>query len=121
MSWLSRLKKWYQSEKSKSSSEEWPKAGYSLMYESELPPEMEAKYIDIIARKVVKYRMGLPAKLMLLTMKPASSIGSDLVILPGAPFMEFVGLPGYAFSLLFRKRENIERLVRKIEELELAR
>lgn len=78
--------------------------------------EREVQLLDSIAKIIVKYDLGMPANLLLEIICPLSYIGSTLFLLPSAPFLELFGIPGYEYTELFRKRDNIKRLIRKIEE-----
>jgi len=94
--------------------------------EYELPPEEEAlsekeqqilfKLADFIVRK----GMTVPAILTLETVKPLNYIGSQAMVFL-EPFVQAVirDVSGYnTFRRMMEKRENVERLLQKVEELD---
>lgn len=94
--------------------------------EYELPPEEEAlsekeqeilfKLADFIVRK----GMTVPAILTLETVKPLNYIGSQAMVFL-EPFVQAVirDVSGYnTFRRMMEKRDNIERLLQKVEELD---
>jgi hypothetical protein len=101
----------------------------------ELPPEKEElapeerELLRKIAQKVVDMRMTVPAILFLESVKPLNYIGSQVMVF----FEPFVGaifnfrtvhisgiqLNEYdLFRRMMEKRDNLERLLQKIEELD---
>jgi len=79
--------------------------------------ENERKLIEKFAKIVVDYGMEDPVIMALETFKPMSFVGSQLILLYFAPITEIVGVPGYELSELFSKRENLDLIREKIEEL----
>jgi hypothetical protein len=88
----------------------------SWKYWEDLPPEKEDELIEKIARFFVKHKMGLIGQMIFESFTPISRIFSELAMNLYAPFLEFMGAD--TFTALFRKRENIQRLIDRIEELE---
>lgn len=86
--------------------------------ESELPPEERDRLIDSIAQRVVGRRLAVPAAFLLEAHKPLSFFGSQALLL-GMPILgPFVGFTRLArFASLIESRENVEMLLRRIEEL----
>jgi hypothetical protein len=84
---------------------------------AKLSPEQEEKLIERLAKLVVRYGMEPPALITLTAFKPISTITSLTVLFWIAPFLDIAGMHGYEYSLLFAKKENVERLINKIEEL----
>jgi len=85
-------------------------------YWEDLPEEMEKKLIDKIARFIVKHKMDLIAEILLESGGPLTSLFATLGLSLFGPFLEFFGMDTY--TALFRRRENIQRLIDRIEELE---
>ncbi|MFQ6052725.1 MAG: hypothetical protein ACE5OO_00655 [Candidatus Bathyarchaeia archaeon] len=91
------------------------------MYAEEINPAVIDDLIEKIAQKVVDAKMEAPAILALETMKPLSWIGSQM----GRIFLTpWVGVFGYSamdkadkYMMIFEKRENVDRLIKRIEKL----
>lgn len=87
--------------------------------EDELSPQ-ERVLITRIARKVVERGMTVPAILFLESVKPLSYIGSQVMVFM-EPFMHAImkSVNDYnLFRQMMEKRDNVERLLQKIEELD---
>lgn len=92
----------------------------------ELPPEEEAltgeeqEVLFKLADFIVKKGMTVPAILTLETVKPLNYIGSQAMVFL-EPFVQAVikDISRYnTFRRMMEKRENVERLLQKIEELD---
>ena len=83
---------------------------------AKLTPKEEEEMINKIAGTVNKYGMEVPATLAFEAMRPVSRITSNLLLLPAAPLLEILGIRGYRYVSLFEKPENVQRLLKKIEE-----
>jgi len=92
----------------------------------ELPPEEESlteqerDLIKRIAQKVVERGMTVPAILFLESVKPLNYIGSQVLVFL-EPFMHAIlkSVTDYnLFRRMMEKRDNVERLLQKIEELD---
>jgi len=87
-----------------------------------LPEEERDALVERIARAVVRRRMETPAILFLEMHRPVSFIaGQSLVVL--SPFVgPFVGIENVQIiSRLLESRDNIDCLIRRIEELSVER
>ena len=73
-------------------------------------------FINAVVEKIDQYRMEGPALILLYCLKPGCSVVAEIGVLPCAPFLEFLGLRGYDYVAFLNKRENVERLIKKIEE-----
>lgn len=82
----------------------------------ELTAEKEEELINKLARKIVDLGLETPATFFLEWHKPIASISAQTVLFPAAPFLEAFGVAGYEWAQLFMKRENVEKLLKKIEE-----
>ena len=87
----------------------------------EMSPEREDAVLNKIATAVSRYGMELPALFMGGAFVPISTIVSYTVLVPAAPFFELVGIDGYEVAAFFKKKDNVKRLMAKIEELQYAR
>lgn len=85
----------------------------------ELPPEVEDKLIEGIAQHIVKRNLGLIAQLTLETLSPVAWLGAELSMTILGPYLEFFGVE--KVTALFRKRENLKRLMDRIDELEIEK
>lgn len=84
----------------------------------ELTPE-EAELMTKIAAKVVHWQMTVPAILFLESVKPLNWIGSQTMVF-FEPFVSAVfNVKEYnIFRGMMERRENVERMLQKIEELD---
>ncbi len=85
----------------------------------DLPPDEEDELIEKLAQNIVKRKMGLMAQLTLETISPISKLGADLGMTLLGPYLEFFGVE--KVTALFRKRENLTRLLDRIDELEFEK
>lgn len=83
----------------------------------ELTAEKEEELINKLARKIVDLGLETPAIFFLEWHKPIATISAQTVLFPAAPFLEAFGVAGYDWAQLFMKKENVEKLLKKIEEL----
>jgi hypothetical protein len=81
--------------------------------------EFEESLLDRVASKIVGWRMSVPAVLFLETGKPLSFLGSQALIFLEPFVRSLFTLPDYEkFCQMIERRENVERLIRKIEAKE---
>ena len=88
------------------------------MWSTDLTDEETVALILKAANEIVRRRLQTPAILFLEMNKPLANVGANtaLVFAPFAvPFFGFDFVNDY--SRLFSKRENIEKLLLKLEEL----
>ena len=92
-----------------------------MYWDIEVTPEDEAEMIRKIAEKMHSYGMDVPAILFLETVKPLTYIGSQMGRFFVSPFLpvfgEEIGLSGEKLLRIFEKRENVEKLIKAVEEL----
>jgi hypothetical protein len=79
-------------------------------------PEKQEEIIKKIAEIIYKYDMDLGAIFLLEAVKPFASVGSQLVRFMVAPFIPFVGEKSIPYLATFENKENVEKLIRLIEE-----
>jgi hypothetical protein len=84
----------------------------------ELTPE-EAELLRKLAQKVVDWHMTVPAILFLESVKPLNWIGSQTMVF-FEPFVSAIfSVKDYNIARqMMERRENVERLLQKIEELD---
>ncbi|MDR3689427.1 MAG: hypothetical protein P4L46_08615 [Fimbriimonas sp.] len=88
------------------------------MWATDLTEEETEALIQKAADEIVKRGLHTPAILFLEMHKPLANVGANaaLMFAPFAvPFLGFDFVNNY--SRLFTKRENVERLITRIEEL----
>jgi len=81
----------------------------------------EEELINKAAETIVKYGMSTPAILFLEAAKPLSVIGSALIMQFTGAFKWIFGSGYDEFIPVIEKRENLERIIKRIEELESIR
>jgi hypothetical protein len=79
-------------------------------------PEKQEAIIKRMAEIIYKYDMDLGAIFLLEAIKPFASVGSQLVRFMVAPFIPFVGEKSIPYLATFERKENVEKLIRLIEE-----
>ena len=79
-------------------------------------PEKQEEIIKQMAEIVYKYDMDLGAIFLLEAVKPFASVGSQLARFMVAPFIPFVGERSIPYLATFENKENVEKLIRLIEE-----
>lgn len=96
-------------------------ADFHELYADGLTEEETEALVDKVAKDIVKRGLQVPAIMMLELHKPLSSVMSQAAV-AFAPFaMPFVGFDKYAdYTRLASKRENVERLLLRIEALNAA-
>lgn len=86
----------------------------------EISDEEVEKIIEKVAEKIHQYRMEVPAILLLETSKPVSFIGAQLGRVYLSPFLpllkEDLNIPVEKILRIFEDRENLEKLIKLIEE-----
>ena len=84
----------------------------------EIPPEKYEELIQNIAREVVKRGLEVPAILFLEMHKPLTYIASQGVVVLTPFLAPFFGFENIRIaSILMEKRENVESLIRHIEDM----
>jgi len=87
----------------------------------ELPPERENELIEKIARIISRYGMEGPAILMTSGFVPVSTIMSLTTLLPLAPLLELMGIHGYEYTAFLNNKNNLKRLLERLDELRRER
>jgi hypothetical protein len=110
MDWLSRF---FQS--LKESEESAP-----YVPDMELSPEKEEEIIENIVERVRKYKAKQMALMFLRSYKPMSVYGSQIAPAFLSQYfflMDLFDVQGFNYNAFFMKRENLDRLVERLEEL----
>ena len=79
--------------------------------------EEERKLINNIAKLVVDKGLEAPAIMFLEATRPFSFIASQFAILALGPLQWLFELEGPKYTGLFMKKENVGRIIERIEEL----
>ena len=92
------------------------------MYEDiEVTSEDEDEMIMMIAQKIHKHGLDVAAIFMIESVKPLSYIGTQMGRFFVSPFLpalgENIGISGEKFFQIFEKRDNVEKLIKAVEEL----
>jgi hypothetical protein len=93
-----------------------------LSWDVEVTPQERDLWLDKIAKGVVGRGMETPAILFLEMHKPLSYIASQGVVVMSPLVAPFVGFENVRLAVkLMEKRENVELLIRRIEDLSQER
>ncbi len=86
-----------------------------------IPSEKEDKFDDLIeriARRIVNMRLEIPFIIVFESMKPLSFIGSSILVAFEPIIQPIFSFKDYRrFYEMLENRDNIEKLIQKIEEL----
>jgi hypothetical protein len=85
--------------------------------EFDLTDEEEQKLINNIATLVVDKGLEAPAIMFLEVTRPLSFIASQLAIVALGPLQWLFELEGPKYTGLFMKKENVNRIIERIEAL----
>ena len=88
----------------------------SMPFTKELTAQDELRIIEKISDEIVKRRLETMAIMFLETIKPLSFVGSQLAITFVGPFLGIFGNLGVDYIMFFNKHENVEKLLKRIEE-----
>jgi hypothetical protein len=92
-----------------------------MIWDEEVTPEEETRVIEWAAHEFHKYGLDAAAILFLESGKPLAFIGSQIGSVFVMPFLPFFGDSAYTkgdkFFKVFQKDSNLERLIKRLEEL----
>jgi hypothetical protein len=77
----------------------------------------EEALIEDFAQKTVKYGLEIPVMTFLDGMTPVSRFVAEIPLLFASPFLTAMGINSYDYVALFSKREVIELIIQRIEQL----
>ena len=90
-----------------------------MFWAEEITPEEVDEVIDWMAREIYKYGMEVAAILFLESSKPVTFVGSQFeqaFLMPFLPFLgDEVSVKGNKAMRVFEDRENVERLIKRLE------
>ena len=91
---------------------------FGMDWDAELPEEKREALIEDLAQKVRKRGLATPAILFLEIHKPLTYLASQSLLI-GSGFLAPLFGPQNVqqYVKLFESRENVERLIQRIEEL----
>jgi len=81
-----------------------------------LSEERKNQLIEAMTRRVVEHGLIAPAIIFLESVKPLAKVGSYTLILFSAPILGLFGINGYELVGFFSDRQNLERLIKRLEE-----
>ncbi len=94
-----------------------------MYYDVEVTPEEETELIEQVAQKIHEYEMETAAILLLESSKPLVWVGGEMGRFFITPFVPIIsdkwGVKSEKFFLIFEKRENVERLLKRLEQLSM--
>jgi hypothetical protein len=92
-----------------------------MFWDEEVAPEEETRIIEWMALEFHKYGLEAAAILFLESGKPLAFIGSQIGSVFVMPFLPFFGDTAYTkgdkFFKVFQKHENVEKLIKRLEEI----
>ena len=92
-----------------------------MHWDVNMTSEDEDEMISKIAKKIHEHGLDVVAILVIETIKPLSFIGMQMGRLLVSPFLpvfgENIGISGEKFLQIFEKRENVEKLIKIVENL----
>jgi len=91
-----------------------------MFIDEELPPEEVDKVLESVARKIVDHEMELYARFLLAMSWPLAFVGGQLGRVFLSPYLFIFGDKENTVSkriFIFEKKENIFKLIDKIDEL----
>jgi len=83
-----------------------------------IPPE-EAAVLEKVAKKVVEWKMTVPAIIFLESVKPLNYIGAQAMVFFEPIVQAIFSIKDYdSFRVAMERRENVENLLQRIEALD---
>jgi hypothetical protein len=90
--------------------------GSQDLSKAEKIPEDEERVLDKLAARVVRWKMAVPAIIFLESVKPLNYIGSQTMVFFEPIVQTLFNFKDYdTFRRAMERRENVERLLQKIE------
>jgi len=82
-----------------------------------LTPEREEEITEKVAQKITDYNLNDIAWIIFGLAEPFSPVIAQLGITPLSVFLETLGINTYEWVVYMSKRDNVNKLIRRIEEL----
>jgi hypothetical protein len=83
----------------------------------DLTSDEEEALIDALAKKTIEYGLEVPMMTFLEGMTPVSRFAAEIPLLMASPFLQAMGINSYEYVALFSKREVIDIIIQRIEDL----
>ena len=87
----------------------------------EITPERETELIDKIVELVSKHNLEIPTIFLGSGFRSTSTVVSQMLLLPLTPYLEAFGISGYDYVALFSNKDNVRRLMEKLDEIYLTK
>ena len=88
---------------------------------SNLSQKREEEIINKIASVISRWDMEIPASLLGKLLVPTSSVISQIHVMPSVLYLDLIGLDGFEVAAFLDNKENVKRLLAKIQELKDAK
>ena len=92
-----------------------------MYWDTEVTAEDEEEIIMKVAHKIHNYGFDIAAVFMIESFKPLSYLGTQMGRFFLSPFLpafgENIGIGGEKLFKIFEKRENVEKLIKTVEDL----
>jgi hypothetical protein len=82
----------------------------------DLTPEEVERIVEKISKEVVKRDLELPANMFLESIYPVANYGTQLFTLGVGSWLYFIWESGYDYSSFFMNRENVRKLIERIDQ-----
>ena len=94
-----------------------------MFWDEEITPEDKDEIIEWTARELYRYGLETAAILFIESYKPLSRVGSSMGQVLITPLLPFLGdsamIKGDKFLRIFQERENVDRLIDRLEEISI--
>jgi len=87
----------------------------------EISPEREEELIEKLARLISRIDMELPLQLLAWGFYPTATILSYTALIGPASLLEVLGIKAYEYVALLGNKENVKRLISRLDELRRAK
>ena len=87
----------------------------------EITPERETELIEKLAELVAKHNLEIPTIFLGSGFRSTSTVVSQMLLLPMTPYLEAFGINGYDYVALFSNKDNVRRLMEKLDELQMTK
>ncbi|HRJ26320.1 MAG TPA: hypothetical protein PLO61_02275 [Fimbriimonadaceae bacterium] len=86
-------------------------------WEEELTPEKQEELLEKAAQEITKRRLEAPALFFLESHKPLASVAAQATLVFSPFIIPFFGFDNVnQYTALLKERQNVEKLIAKIEE-----
>ena len=94
-----------------------------MFWDEEITPEDKDEIIEWTARELYRFGLETAAILFIESYKPLSRVGSSMGQVLFTPLLPFFGdnamVKGDKFLRIFQERENVDRLIDRLEEISI--